>query len=97
MTDKLIFPCVRESGADASELLESLLEARQAIRAAANALCGAGPNGMDYWALGVLPDFQAQAQHFDRMNRLQSVIAELRAITNDVERQQAAIDERRKP
>jgi hypothetical protein len=73
----LKIPSVHLNGTSKDVLLEQTLNAAESLRSAINALCAASPNARDYYVQGDGVFKIAQAQHEDRVRRLQTVFKEL--------------------
>lgn len=82
----LSLPTVHLNGTSKKELFETYFEALDAIATARVALQAAGPNGRDYYIQGPLALLQAQSQHADRLQRLETIYDELHAIAEHVQR-----------
>jgi hypothetical protein len=76
----LILPSVHLNGTSRDELLRQIETAASAIADAVVALSAAAPNGRDYYVQGPDAMLAAQAQHENRLQRLQSVNAELHVV-----------------
>lgn len=76
----MIAPCIHLNGTSKQELLDQFHKALHALEVARAALMAACPNARDYYPLGGSAWHQAVADHRSRVQRLDSVYAELEAI-----------------
>lgn len=83
-----IFPIVNLNGTSAESLIEDTLRAIRALRLALTKMGEAHPHGRDYQVHGGAMLLASAIQdHESRLKRVQSVIDELTAIAEDVDRQ----------
>jgi hypothetical protein len=78
----VVLPTIHLGGTARATLFEDTSDALSALRDALCALDVTAPNGRDYPKLGDL--IIATAQHLDRKNKLESVIAELEALAEHI-------------
>lgn len=81
----LTLPTIHINGTSKQELFDLYFEALDAIATARVALNKASPNGRDYYVQGPLALRQAQSQHADRLQRLETIYDELHAIAEHVQ------------
>ena len=80
MTDKLAIPTIHLNGTSPVELRQQYQDAAMAVSAAIDVLAKSAPNGRDYYPQGDDAFAGAQRQHRARMEKLQSVYAELEEV-----------------
>jgi hypothetical protein len=68
------------NGTSAQALYDGAEAAYNALQEAQRLLCEAAPNGRDYYPQGPQAFYGAQDEHFNRLQRLQSVMAELEGL-----------------
>lgn len=76
-----------QHGTSAERLLEALDHAYDVLNTAQSALAETAPNGRDYYVQAAGNMEKAQAQHFERMKKLQNVQRELQAIVDAIQEQ----------
>jgi hypothetical protein len=74
-------PTIHANGTPKRMLVDALCNASHAIDAAYDALRQTAPNGRDYYPQEPTQFEQAQAEHFDRMKRLDAVKEEIDQLT----------------
>lgn len=77
-------PTVNMNGTSGKALFEMNLAAVEKLRDAIDALAKACPNGRDYQTVGPEAMRRAVAEHGQRIERLQYVMAELETITESL-------------
>jgi hypothetical protein len=80
----LLAPTIHLNGTSRKDLEDQLLNARNAIKAAIEAVYVACPHDRDYYVQGREAGATARAQHRDRLRRLMSVQAEYETILERV-------------
>lgn len=81
----MMLPTIHLNGTHPDALLEGLCEAASAIREAQEKLAAAAPNGRDYCLVQHTGAFEAaQGEHWERMERLRSVLKEVERIAEHV-------------
>ena len=88
MTD-LIFPTIHLNGTSAESLQEDLRKAHRALYDAREAMRQCAPNGRDYYVQkeAYRAIRTAEEQHMARCEKIKSVMKELKAICEDIDRQ----------
>lgn len=81
----LIVPMVHLNGTSKESLMDALERAHNALYKACDALIDTAPNGRDYYPMPAGSLAKAQAQHRSRLDRLQSVVAEIATIWEELE------------
>lgn len=84
------FPTIHLNGTSADSLLEGWNEAYIEISEALRKLALVAPNGRDYYVQEPGALQVAQDEHFARMQKLQDVLKDLEALSENVLSQQAA-------
>lgn len=88
MTDrqtKLMVPTVHSNGTSREELVRQLCDAGEAVATAVQAVYAAAPHGRDYYMQGPEALKQANAEHIERLRKLEAVYAELTALAEDMD------------
>jgi hypothetical protein len=80
----LTTPTIHINGTSRDELLECLIDARQAVRTAIDAVCTTAPHGRDYYPQGDAAFIKARDEHLARLKRLHDVVAELGEIAESI-------------
>lgn len=80
----IIKPTIHMNGTSKDALLKDLLEVLEALRKAQDALQKAGPNGRDYYPQGDHALRQAQAEHRERMVKLNQIYSEIEQLAEHV-------------
>lgn len=83
----MITPTIHLNGTSGADLLSQTVDALIALSDAIKALRAAGPNGRDYYVQQKANFAQAQQQHWDRLAKLESVQADLVAISEAIHAQ----------
>tara|TARA_R110000868_G_C10772357_1_gene754803 strand:+ start:156 stop:578 length:423 start_codon:yes stop_codon:yes gene_type:complete len=84
----MMFPTIHLNGTSGADLLSQTVDAMLALSDAIKALRAAGPNGRDYYVQQDVTAFaQAQQQHWDRIAKLEAVLADLVAISESIHAQ----------
>lgn len=78
----LTFPTVHLNGTSSTALLDENLEALEAVNAAVRALERASPNARDYYPQGPNAFRAVQAEHQERIDKLQAVAVDLSRIVD---------------
>lgn len=73
----MIYPTIHLNGTAKEDLVERWNDAYTAVVEAIGRLQESGPNGRDYYPQGPAAFTQAQAEHLERLHKLQSVRADL--------------------
>ncbi len=81
----LAIPTIHSNGSGRADLIDGYMVAIDALADAILAVQRTGPNGRDYYVQGGAAILTAQAQHRSRLERLGSVIAELREIAESID------------
>lgn len=87
MATDILKPTIHLNGTAASVLLESYLEASDALRKAMEVLQDAAPNGRDYYPQGDAAIHQAGREHRARAEALKRVYNELQELALHVSQQ----------
>ena len=85
--DELMIPTIHLNGTSAESLMEDLDNAYSVLNTALSALAQTAPNGRDYYVQAAGNMEKAQAQHYERMKKLQNVQRELQAIVDAIQEQ----------
>ena len=80
----MITPTIHLNGTSADALIDALVTASNRITDAIHALADAAPNARDYYPQGPDAYGRARAEHVSRLDRLQSVHAELCDLYNAI-------------
>lgn len=80
----LAIPTVHLNGTSQAGLLQQLMDAVSALRAAREAMQKAGPNGRDYYVQGDSSLRTAIQQHTDRLFKIDEVIADYETIMEGI-------------
>lgn len=83
----MMTPTVHLNGTDGNVLRDQYKEAADAVRAAIDAVCDAGPNARDYYVQGPDAYRAAQREHDARVEHLKRVRLELVALTEGIQDQ----------
>lgn len=78
-------PMIHLNGTSRESLIEGLCEASSAIEAAYQALKQTAPNGRDYYLLGSEAMRVAEAEHVDRLRRIDGVKTEVDEMTRAID------------
>lgn len=81
----MMVPTIHLNGARCDDLFTALLNAREAIRKAVEAVAETAPNDRDYYPQGPEAARRAIAEHRSRLERLQAVHEELGTIAEAIE------------
>jgi len=88
LTKALTFPVVHANGTHRDNLTLVLEETVNSLEKSLELLCSTAPNGRDFYPLGNRAIYDAENEHLGRIGRIESVIAELRAIWEHVDGQE---------
>ncbi len=92
----MMIPTVHLNGTAGHVLADQYLTAANAVGAAIDALCDAGPNARDYYVQGPDAGLAAQREHEARVAKLKNVRDELAAIAEGIQDQIDAQDAARR-
>lgn len=76
----MVFPSVHLNGTSKDALREQAVEACEALEAALKKMAEAAPHGRDYYPQGEVLVVQAQVEHRFRMQAVEQVASEYRAL-----------------
>lgn len=80
----MIFPTIHLNGTSKNQLSEQWMRATDAVREAMRIVQEEGPNARDYYPQGQDVFYKAQAEHVERLRKLDDVYNELRQIMEHV-------------
>lgn len=83
----MMVPTIHLNGTSREHLSGQARRAAQAVIDAIDAICDAAPNGRDYYVQGDAAFEAARREHLARIERLESVKAELVALWEAIEEQ----------
>lgn len=84
MNCNLTVPTIHLNGTSKDRLSDALCDAYDAINEAMKKLKATAPNGRDYYTQGAGALQKAENEHYSRMERLTSVMAELEQIAEAI-------------
>ena len=80
----MIFPTIHLNGTSKQQLLDDYCDVSHALNAAIEKMIENGPNGRDYYPAGDQAFPQAIKEHYDRIEKLHAVKAEIDQIAEHI-------------
>ncbi len=84
---KLTVPTVHLNGTSFAGLYDPMVRAVEEVAGAVAALAECAPHGRDYYLQGEDAYAKAREEHLSRLNRLQSVLDEVKVLARQVKKQ----------